>query len=214
MAKETCTSCEARLLDRASFCPSCARPTRHASDAERLEFDLSQWRAHVDRSVAAGIVPGTALAARVTQASHVRPARIESPVPANLAPPREVPTPPRRAEAPPREVAQLEAPARRRMPRVHVPRPRLPRIVRSEPAAVVDLSTVDHGFVYRACATCERADWILRGRRNDDETWIYWCVRCSRSFKTEMKLRHAFKPFLSAGIVIGGLTAASMLMLR
>ena len=96
------------------------------------------------------------------------------------------------------------------MPKIHAPKLRRPRRERD---VVIDLDN-DHEFAYRACATCHEIDWIVRTTRNDDETWNYWCVRCSRLFKTEIKIHHAIKPFLSAGLVVGGLTAASLLMLH
>ena len=203
MAKELCGSCEARLATPVSFCPSCERPTRHATDAERVDWDLRQWRAHVDRSVAAGADPrgGALTAVAFEPAPH--PVRA-----AVLEPARE----PVRAEAAPEQTSWgRTGPALRvRMPRIHAPKLRRPR---REPDLVIDLDR-DHEFAYRACATCEDTDWVLRTTRNDDETWNYWCVRCSRSFKTEVKIRQAIKPFLSAGIVLGGITAASLLMLH
>jgi hypothetical protein len=79
---------------------------------------------------------------------------------------------------------------------------------------VVDDVDPDNAFAYRACSTCRETDWIVRTKRNEDETWNYWCVRCSRSFKTDVKLGQAVKPFLFSGAVVGGLAAASILMLR
>jgi uncharacterized Zn finger protein (UPF0148 family) len=60
MAKESCPNCATKLIEPVSFCPTCDRPTRHASDAELLDWDLKQWRAHVDKSVAVGVVPSAA----------------------------------------------------------------------------------------------------------------------------------------------------------
>jgi len=117
------------------------------------------------------------------------------------------------APAEPPAKSQPKEPRHRRSPRIHLPRRTRKERALPEPEAVVD-HDADHPFVYLACATCHAKDWIVRTTRNEDGTWNYWCVRCSRAFKTETKLRNALKPFLSAGIVVGGVTAASMLMLR
>jgi hypothetical protein len=182
MAKEICTDCSAKLAQPVPFCPSCGRPTRYADDSERLEWDLGQWRAHVDRSIAAGLNPS---GVAVGFGAHA------SAAPAPRARPEPVP--------PPAPVAK-------------------PRIVVAEPEragwATPAEPDRDDEFAYRACSTCSASDWIVRNGRNDDETWNYWCVRCSRSFKTEIKLPHALKPFVGSGVVLGGLTAASMLLFR
>ncbi|TMK17121.1 MAG: hypothetical protein E6G68_09120 [Actinobacteria bacterium] len=168
MAKETCTICEHRLPAPVAFCPSCDQPTRHATDADRLEWDLRTWRAHVDRSVADGVNAAAAVMVAEAPATHL---------------------------APPAPVIEAVTPARAGVNQV------------------IDLDR-DHEFAYRACATCHETDWVLRTSRNDDGTRNYWCVRCSRSFKTEIRIPQALKPFLSAGVVLGGITAASLLMLR
>ena len=187
MAKETCRSCEVRLDGSASFCPSCGQPTRYATDAERLDWDLHEWRAHVDRSVAAGVHPSGSPNGGMSSV---------------------------RGEA---ETAVATQTRPEQVARFHVLNPRLPRERREssdrEPNTVIELDR-DHEFAYRACATCEATDWIVRTTRNGDETWNYWCARCSRSFKTEVKIPQAWKPFLSVVIVVGALLAASFLMLR
>jgi predicted RNA-binding Zn-ribbon protein involved in translation (DUF1610 family) len=213
MAKEICRSCEARLAGTPSFCPACGQPTGFASDAERLEWDLKQWRLHVDRSVAAGVNPGghpnghrpAATLATVSPTEVVAPA----PLPAlELGASRE------RSDEAPAAAARVAAHGVR-MPRLRLDRLRRDRAPRER---VIDLDArADFdadAFAYRVCPTCDDADWILRLTQNDDQTWSYWCVRCSRSFKTEVKLSHAWKPFLSAAIVVGGLLAATFLMLR
>jgi hypothetical protein len=226
MPKESCPNCATKMPEPVSFCPTCDRPTRHASDAERLDWDLRQWRTHVDKSVAAGVTQGAEVlrarggvivaSAEKTLAPVARPAMVESRLgsvaqrvvaaPAAKAP-TGAPTHPG-AEAPRRR------PYRARIAKLRIPRPRLPRRnERKEPDVVIDLDA-DNAFAYRACATCQATDWIVRTNRNDDETWNYWCIRCSRTFKTENKLRHAVKPFLSAGVVVGGLIAASVVLLH
>ncbi len=207
MAKETCTNCYIKLPGAVSFCPNCERPTRHATDAQMLDWDLKQWRAHTGRSES---VQQGANGARVAATAVTAVA--------SMAPPVLIAQPMKVEKAGLTEAqASNEAPNGtngRHKPRIAIRKPRLPRRTpKPEPDVVIDLDA-DHEFAYRACATCEATDWIVRTTRNDDETWNYWCVRCSRAFKTEIKLRYAVKPFLSAGIVVGGLTAASMLMLR
>jgi len=167
MAKNLCTSCERKLPGPVAFCPACDQPTVHATDAERLEWDLRRWRAHVDRAVASGLPMGSVALAE--------------------------------APAPVFERAALDegAPALERAPAPE----RAPADPKSE-------------FSYRACVTCERTDWIVRTTRNEDGTWNHWCVRCSRSFKTDVRLHQALKPFVSAGAVVGGIVAASLLLLH
>jgi hypothetical protein len=187
MAKEICPNCATKMSEPVSFCPTCERPTRHAGEAELLEWDLKQWRNHVDRSVATGAIPA---AEGVRSAGSIM----------GVAERVEVP------------VIRLQG-TKRRLPRMKR-EPKTSVSTRSEePDLVIDLDH-DDAFAYRACATCHATDWIVRTRRNDDETWNYWCVRCSRAFKTEVKLRNAVKPFLSAGIVVGGIAATSILMLH
>jgi predicted RNA-binding Zn-ribbon protein involved in translation (DUF1610 family) len=197
MAKEICTSCEVKLgKEQVSFCPACGHPTRFASDAERLEHDLGKWRTHLGRS-----------AATVTLDAPSNGAPKSSVIVATAS----------LAET--RRTSVAREP-RETMPSVRLPKVRAPRLPRRERAErqpkakrVIELDR-DHAFAYRACPTCEEADWIVRMTRNDDATWNFWCVRCSRSFKTEVKLSYAWRPFASAGVVIGGLIAASTLMLR
>jgi hypothetical protein len=197
MAKELCDGCSAKLTGSGASCPSCGRPTRHATDADRLEWDLQQWRSHVERSVEAG---GTSTSSVAT--------RLADP-PAARTPVRPAIEVARRAEAPSVE----ERPRRRRsIPKPHISRPRLRgRRARTEPA-LDTLVDADNPFAYRACATCGERDWVVRTTRNDDKTFNYWCVRCSRSFKSELRIRHAIKPFLSGGVVLGGIAALSVLM--
>jgi hypothetical protein len=209
MARETCSSCDVKLSAPVVFCPGCEQPTRHATEADRLEWDLRTWRAHVDRSVAAGVDP------------HARTAVAEAPGRPPLTriweEPAAAPVPAVNQTAAPQAAppADRSRPSRGARATVHARKQRVPRRRRErpKPVEVIELDA-DHEFVYRACATCVETDWIVRTRRNDDETWNYWCVRCSRSFKTEIKLGNALKPFLSAGVVLGGITAASLLMLR
>ena len=92
-----------------------------------------------------------------------------------------------------------------------MPRARL-RVRRVRAETVDTDPDADNPFAYRACAACDERDWIVRTTRNDDKTFNYWCVRCSRSFKSELRLRHAIKPFLSGGVVVGGIAALSVLM--
>jgi len=217
MAKETCENCYTKLAAPVAFCPTCDRPTRHANDAERLDWDLRQWHAHVNRSVAAGVVSN----GRAT-ATEIAPARMNVAEALPAARPTSQPTiraearmvgrapasEPFPAASPEASSENGSAPSRSR--RIHLPRVRSER---AEGDRVIDLDA-DHEFAYRACPTCEAADWVVRATRNEDDTWNYWCVRCSRSFKSEIKIRRALKPFLSGGIVVGGLMAASILLLH
>lgn len=197
MAKELCSNCNATIADRISFCPVCSRPTPHASQAELLEWDLGQWRQHVENSVASGGRPAARVAPRSVAVADpaAAPAVFRSPSPHSPAPAVAANQPVRRA--------------RRSIPK---PRLRLPAIRRQEEEDRVIVLDADHAFVYTACTSCERSDWILRTSRNEDGTYNYWCVRCSRSFKSEAKLRHGIKPFIAAGSVIGALASFSVLI--
>jgi hypothetical protein len=204
MGKETCGNCYVKLAGPVSFCPECERPTPYASDSERLEWDLKQWRSHVDRSVAAGRNPN----GKAVGFGSAAPVAVEEPVeaaPASDVRPRIVPMPVSHSR-----FSRLQRKAEPAAP-AHVESPEPAPARETEPAVERDR---DHEFAYDRCATCGESDWIVRYSRNEDETWNYWCVRCSRSFKTEVKLRHALKPFLFGGGVVGGLTAASMLLFR
>jgi hypothetical protein len=222
MAKEFCRSCEARLTEEVAFCPVCATPTRYATDAQRLEWDLNPWRAHVGRSsVAAGANPSSRM---ITPPAPDRTVLApDEDLPRIIVRPKLVPSAPPvvgvrsvAAPAPLAVVRPVPAPVEERRRRLRLPRLNVPNRRRIE----IDLvqappePDADHEFAYRACATCHKADWILRGSRNSDETWNYWCVRCSRSFKTELRLRHAIKPFIAAAIPLGGIIVASLLLLH
>ena len=197
MAKELCDGCSAKLTGPGAFCLSCGRPTRHATDAERLEWDLQQWRSHVERSVAAGAAPTAGVATRLADPPITR------------TPVRPVIEVERTADTP--SVEESRQRRRRALQRPHLPRPRL-RLRRVRAEALDTIADADNPFAYRACATCRERDWIVRTTRNDDKTFNYWCVRCSRSFKSDLRLRHAIKPFLSAVVVVGGIAALSVLM--
>jgi ssDNA-binding Zn-finger/Zn-ribbon topoisomerase 1 len=187
--KEICPDCGAKMAEPASFCPRCGKPTDHASDAERLEFDLAQWRSHVDRSGASGVAANGNGSPPATMTKPApMPSMIQIPDPAAAVP--------------------VEARPRRHIAR----RPNTPRPESVEPDRVIVLDSADDPFAYNACTVCERTDWILRTTRNEDGTWNYWCIRCSRAFKTVVRLRHGIKPFVAAGSVVGGIIATSLLM--
>lgn len=213
MGKEICSNCNAKLSQSVSFCPVCSRPTPHASESELIEWDLRQWRTHVDRSVASGssmpaTVPlGSAAGALAVAAPQATPSpsvrhapRMETPARAREP----------KAEKAPRR-ARRSKEARKAERRVR----RVARLATSRESTAQDRVIVldaDHEFVYTSCTSCERGDWIVRTTRNEDETYNYWCVRCSRAFKSDARLRHGIKPFLASGSVIGALGALSILM--
>jgi len=217
--KELCPDCSAKMPEPASFCPSCGRPTDHASDAERLEFDLAQWRSHVDRSVASGVAVNGNGSPRATMTKPApMPSMIRIPDPSPAVPVEaasrwrvEEPSPrPAATQAPRTEESRPEKKrrSRRRIARA----PSTPRRESVEPDRVIVLDSADDPFAYNACTVCERTDWIVRTKINEDGTWNYWCIRCSRAFKTVVRLRHGIKPFVAAGSVVGGIIATSLLM--
>ena len=192
MAKEICSNCNAKMPQPVSFCPGCSRPTEHASEGELLEWDLNQWRRHVDNAVGSGDAKLGSVALRsVVAVAELEPAVVR-------------PTPSAsRAERSWQRPGQLAA------PKIKSPKRRRPEPEERDRVIILD---ADSAFVYTACTSCERADWIIRTKRNEDETYNYWCVRCSRSFKTDARLRHGLKPFLSSGLVIGALATLSIVM--
>ena len=192
MAKEICSNCNAKMSQPVSFCPVCSRPTEHASSSELLEWDLNQWRRHVDSAVASGEAKPSPVALR----SVVAVADPESAVVA--------PTP-----SAPRAERSLQRSRQLATPKIKRPKRRRPEPEERDRVIVLD---ADSAFVYTACTSCERADWIIRTQRNEDATYNYWCVRCSRSFKSDARLRHGLKPFLSSGLVIGALAVLSVVM--
>lgn len=177
MRKETCWNCSERMSEPVAFCPTCGQPTRHATDADHLDFDLKQWRSHVERGTTNG--NGKQASRPATRAGVATAIRTE----------------PAAAPASVRTKRRLTRPTIR-LPKVRLPR-RAPRVEHVE----INLEK-DDPFAYRACVTCGATDWILRGRRNDDGTYPYWCVRCSRAFKTTVRLAHGPKPFIAAGTVV------------
>jgi hypothetical protein len=186
MAKETCWNCSAKMAAPVPFCPTCGQPTRHATDSDRLDFDLRQWRAHLERGGANGgsSRPSTRVADRPAVAAAV----------ARSATPAVTDAPKKKS----RHIA---------MPTLRLPTLRLPKMRSRDPGTGERVLDLDDPFAYTECATCQERDWILRGSRNDDGTFNYWCVRCSRSFKTSYRLAHGPKPFVAAGVVLAILVA-------
>jgi hypothetical protein len=198
VSKEICSNCNAKMTQPVSFCPGCARPTEHASPSELVEWDLSQWRRHVDQAVAIGDTNPASVSLRSVVAVEERVAPIVE---------RELVVSPSASSTP-----KIE-----RVPRVRAPKParrgrtgrRRPEPQERDRVIVLD---AESAFVYTSCTSCERADWIIRTNHNEDDTYNYWCVRCSRGFKTDARLRHGLKPFLSSGLVIGALATLSIVM--
>lgn len=221
--KELCHSCSAKLSGRVSFCPKCGRPTPHASHQEVLDFEKSQWRSHLERTQAVrgagGSAAGTMVAARPVEAAPsiiTRPAPRPAPAPER---PRREPKQ-RRVKEPRQKTPRTKAPRTTAAPktkerRFHFALPKVRLLPKIEPREqedrVIDLE-VDPAFVYTACTTCQRADWIMRTTQNEDRSWNYWCVWCSKSFKTDLKLPFGNKPFIAAGVVVALLVVASLLI--
>jgi hypothetical protein len=165
------------MAEPVAFCPNCGQPTRHATDADRLDHDLKQWRTHVKAAASggngkrvSGPPPRTGVATATRQQPFVAPA----------------------PETKKRRFA---------MPALRLPKLRMPRSRANGQQVEINLDT-DDPFAYTACVTCGATDWILRGRQNEDGRYPYWCLRCSRSFKTTARLAQARKPFIAAGAVV------------
>jgi hypothetical protein len=210
VAKEICSNCNAKMTRPVSFCPGCSRPTEHASQSELLEWDLGQWRRHVDQAVASGQAKPASVPLRSVVAVEERiPARVVEREPAVAPPTTRTPKVERASRVRAPKPARRKRPEKIATPKVKRPKRRRPESTERDRVIVLD---ADSAFVYTSCTSCERADWIIRTKRNEDETYNYWCVRCSRSFKTDARLRHGLKPFLSSGLVIGALATLSIVM--
>jgi hypothetical protein len=189
-----------------SFCPECGHPTAYATGEEERAWDLAQWRAHRDGASKAATLPAPAVIRKAAprRAKAERDAAAPSPV-------TEV-----NGATPSRRKAHLPADrARTRMARPRL-KPFFAKLaarvrVTENGHRVIHLDG-DNPFAYTACPTCARTDWTLRTGRNDDATWGYWCVRCSRSFKTEYRLAHGPKPFVTALVIVATLVALTYLL--
>jgi hypothetical protein len=70
----------------------------------------------------------------------------------------------------------------------------------------------DDPFAYRACVSCDRVDWLMRTRRDEEGRWKYWCVRCSRGFASDVWISRALKPFVAAAAIL--LVPIALVMVR
>lgn len=217
MAKETCPNCNARLPRAASFCPTCERPTRYATPEELKEHDVRTWRAHRERSASGDWHNGSAVAlyepgtveGYQPSAAPAPAIRIEHPLADEPAPRHRVLRSAKTESVRAAKPAEPTAAKTRR--RIRLPKASFPKAETGD--RVINLDT-DNPFAYSSCTECARTDWIVRTKHNEDGTWMYWCVRCSRSFKSDVRIENAAKPFMAAGSVIGFIVAASQLILR
>ncbi len=168
-----CRSCELVIKEVVAFCPRCGRPTAHASPDEVREFELTQWRQHQSGETRTA---AGAPAREVTPHAKVAVVHTRRPTSKTSKPKRD------RSRGR-KQPSALQAVLKQREP---------------EPTPV----DPDDPFHYTACTSCSKTDWLLRTGRNEDETWRYWCVRCSRSLKTDALIPHGRKPFLAAGGVL------------
>jgi hypothetical protein len=68
----------------------------------------------------------------------------------------------------------------------------------------------DRPVAYRRCLECGASDWVLRAGGHEDDMYRYWCVRCGLAFYTDLRIRHAAKPWLLAAIVVAAIALATM----
>jgi hypothetical protein len=181
MKRMACMSCDAKLDGEAHFCVRCGEPTGYATHDERVRHDLETWRAHRDGVMASHHLPEARSRGGATETAARRPAAAEQAARSERS---------QRAHRVPR------------MPRVklRVPRPR-PQAQTSPTATSAD--DASDRYTYRSCSRCERSDWLIRTGKDEVGAWKYWCVRCSRAFTSELRLKHAVKPFaVSAAILL------------
>lgn len=171
------------MKEEVAFCLRCGRPTPLATVEQVTEWELEQWRRHArpDAQAQAGTTPSPG-AVVAPAATRVVAERLPEPVSSR----NPVTTAPRRGPSRRSPIAGLAS-------RISSKRTATGRVAPSDP---------DSEFHYTACTSCERTDWIIRTGRNEDGSWRYWCVRCSRSFKTDALLRHGAKPFVAGGSIL------------
>jgi hypothetical protein len=192
--KIKCTSCDTRLEGRPAFCARCGEPTQWATAEDRRQHDLEKWRRH---------------AAQVRGDVHASAPRIPASV-AAVTDPRvqvveereDVHTVKRRSWPEPKMPRRAPEPKRERAPRPSIA-DRLKALFKRDdrPAPVIDLDS-DSMSAPSACVTCQKNDWIIRTGRNEDDSFRYWCIRCSRAFKSDLRLAHARLPFIVAGSIL------------
>lgn len=210
-----CRFCDAKIDGKPSFCARCGEPTQWASAEDRTKHDLEKWRRHRDQSeVVAAARPSPRVqetllggrgkasenggAATGTMAPHAirRRSRPDA---------RNRPTAPVGAET--RERERRTRPKRPLMSRLRGRESIVSRLRRgekpasAEPERVIDLDA-DNPFAYSACASCHKTDWIIRTGKAEDGAFRYWCLRCSRGFKSDVRLAHARLPFVVGGSIL------------
>jgi hypothetical protein len=193
MRGKSCRSCEGRIDGTPSFCPRCGVPTEFASADERTHYDLANWRRN---SLQARDDGAPSPARRIPDS--VRAATGQATL--DTAPTYGTPHATRRARRPVRSRARAPF-ARYRKAAAGTDDAAVENGHGVESADIVELDKHD-AFAYRACVRCHKVDWLLRTGTSEDGRFRYWCMRCSRSFKSEVRLPHARKPFVVSGSIL------------
>lgn len=202
----TCQSCDRKARQEPALCPGCGQPTPWATFEQRTEWEIRRWRVAREGKTALAVGSEPAHAPRTTTAIETAPREPESEtrtVPAEAASThRPEPTPARR---PSRKLF-------RRGPEQRVKRPRrVINVAKDDPGHLHGID-YDNITAHTACVRCRRADWVVRGRRNSDRSWDYWCLRCGRSFKSDLRIAYAWRPIAAAATLVGALAAMPNLL--
>jgi hypothetical protein len=211
-----CGSCDAKIKALVSFCPSCGEPTHLATPDELREWDLGKWRASREKQAAVAHASVSAVASPNGRVSATLPAGGQytpQPPATEHRPTRERHSPARTATN--RRTASV--PRTRRSPGTATAKHKnglLARVRVRRDEARAHTAELDRNdpFIYFACTHCERTDWLLRTGRNEDGTWRYWCVRCSKSFKSDAWIDHGRKPFVVSGVIFATLITLTSLV--
>jgi hypothetical protein len=189
----SCRSCEARIEGRPSFCARCGEPTQFATAEERTQHDLEKWRNRTQAEQASVLrTPASVMHAM----GGALPEQDISPTREDRHAPRVTRRRPRR------EIPAVIARAKEDLPaRMKKARSIRRGGVRTEPAHVIDLEH-DALSAPAACVRCDRTDWLVRTGQNEDGSFRYWCLRCSRAFKSDLRITHARKPFVVSGSIL------------
>lgn len=207
MRGSACIDCGQKMKRPASFCPRCGHPTQSASPDELRAYEIERWRAHRSDSAANERANGARVAPPLPWR---RPAEIDVTDAAMAEPAREEPHVVHRRSSPTRKPAAKSASKPARATREKLPKIRLKpslskRAERPEPEP--QFTGLPEELVWHACPSCDRGDWLVRTGREEDGSWRYWCFRCSRNFKSDVRIVHGRKPFVTAGSILTFLAA-------
>lgn len=180
MKSSRCTGCNSKLGPETRICERCGRPTPLATSEDLIAWEVRQWREHRSEPAVQAKSAPAGESRSVVQVLNRPAAR---------------PDVPRIVRKVIRKRPESRDESRSRL------RSFRGRIRRAEPEAAPE--TEDDIFHLRACPRCERDDWLVRLRHDQEfDRWTYLCLRCVKDFASELRLPHSRKPFIAAGAII------------